>query len=255
MKKTLLCIAILSVVAMMSVGYGFNDGDEDNKQPVASVVTVNDMHNGHEYVDLGLPSGTLWGACNMGGWKSPEYYYSYFAWGEPRIKKTYSWENYCHAKGAYNKLTKYCNKSSLGNKGFTDKLTTLQTADDPAALWGKGWHSPTKSQIEELLKNTSHRWITQKGVAGLLFIGKNGNAIFLPAGGSLDEWSDGSDVGGNEGFYWSASLKASDPTEAWSLYFNEDVCTMESERLYNSSRSNGFSVRPVLDKKSLNTKN
>ena len=37
--------------------------------------------NGHEYVDLGLPSGTLWATCNVGA-ETPEGYGDYFAWGE-----------------------------------------------------------------------------------------------------------------------------------------------------------------------------
>lgn len=37
--------------------------------------------NGHEYVDLGLPSGTLWATCNVGANK-PEEYGDYFAWDE-----------------------------------------------------------------------------------------------------------------------------------------------------------------------------
>ena len=36
--------------------------------------------NGHVWVDLGLPSGTLWATCNVGASK-PEYYGDYFAWG------------------------------------------------------------------------------------------------------------------------------------------------------------------------------
>ena len=35
----------------------------------------------HEYVDLGLPSGTLWATCNIGA-SSPEDCGDYFAWGE-----------------------------------------------------------------------------------------------------------------------------------------------------------------------------
>ena len=34
----------------------------------------------HEYVDLGLPSGTLWATCNVGA-SAPEEYGDYFAWG------------------------------------------------------------------------------------------------------------------------------------------------------------------------------
>lgn len=35
--------------------------------------------NGHEYVDLGLPSGTLWATCNVGASK-PEDYGDYLTW-------------------------------------------------------------------------------------------------------------------------------------------------------------------------------
>ena len=37
--------------------------------------------NGFDYVDLGLPSGTLWAACNVGASK-PSESGLYFAWGE-----------------------------------------------------------------------------------------------------------------------------------------------------------------------------
>ena len=52
----------------------------------------------HEYVDLGLPSGTLWATCNVGA-SAPEGYGSYFAWGETTTKSTYSWSNYKYASG------------------------------------------------------------------------------------------------------------------------------------------------------------
>ena len=38
-------------------------------------------HKGHEFVNLGLPSGTLWATCNVGA-TSPEQAGLYFAWGE-----------------------------------------------------------------------------------------------------------------------------------------------------------------------------
>jgi hypothetical protein len=40
----------------------------------------------HEYVDLGLPSGTLWATCNVGATK-PEEYGNYYAWGETQTKE------------------------------------------------------------------------------------------------------------------------------------------------------------------------
>ena len=43
--------------------------------------------NGHEYVDLGLPSGLKWATCNIGA-SSPERCGDYYAWGRG-IKKIY----------------------------------------------------------------------------------------------------------------------------------------------------------------------
>ena len=47
----------------------------------------------HEWVDLGLPSGTLWATCNVGA-ENPEYYGDYFAWGETDPKDYYNWSTY-----------------------------------------------------------------------------------------------------------------------------------------------------------------
>ena len=41
----------------------------------------NDPYNGHEYVDLGLPSGTLWAKCNVGAETETDYGL-YFQWGD-----------------------------------------------------------------------------------------------------------------------------------------------------------------------------
>lgn len=77
------------------------------------------------YVDLGLPSGTLWATCNVGA-DTPEGYGDYFAWGETQPKTTYNWSTYRYCNGDYVKLTKYCGNSSYGYNGFTDDLTVLQ---------------------------------------------------------------------------------------------------------------------------------
>ena len=53
--------------------------DVEETPPAGSNTT--DNKDTHEYVDLGLPSGTLWATCNIGA-NSPEEYGDYFAWGE-----------------------------------------------------------------------------------------------------------------------------------------------------------------------------
>lgn len=194
--------------------------------------------NNHKYVDLGLPSGTLWATCNVGASK-PEGYGNYYAWGETKTKTTYDWNSYKHAKGG-NKLTKYCNSSDEGNNGFTDKLTTLQASDDPATSWGSGWHSPSKAQWEELINNTTNKWTTRSGVSGILFTARNGRTLFLPAAGCREQSEFYPGPGGH---YWSRSLYVDNSVYAWEIVFDPGNCFVAGNFRYS-----GLSVRPVREK-------
>jgi len=197
--------------------------------------------NGHEWVDLGLPSGTKWATCNVGA-DTPESYGDYFAWGETTTKETYNWSTYRYSNGGegYNELTKYCNNAEFGYNGFTDALTTLEVADDAAAVnWGSGWRMPTRNEMNELFNNCTHEWVTQNGVNGRKFTGSNGNSIFIPATGRR---LDGSlDFDGFYGDYWSSSLYDSSPDLTWGLDFD----LYGNYNVYGIDRSYGFPVRPV----------
>ena len=193
----------------------------------------------HDYVNLGLPSGTLWATCNVGA-TTPEGYGDYFAWGETQTKDYYDLSSYKWCNGSYKQLTKYCNNSSYGYNGFTDNLTVLQPSDDAAtANWGSGWRTPTREQWQELNDNTTSTWTTQNGVNGRLFTAPNGNSLFLPAVGFRDESSlyDAGSYGG----YWSSSLDYH-PNGAWGFeFFGPNNYDMFDYRDY------GFSVRPVRE--------
>ena len=194
--------------------------------------------NGHDWVDLGLPSGIKWATCNVGS-TTPEGYGDYFAWGETSTKTTYDWSTYQHCNGSETSLTKYCNNSEYGNNGYTDNLTILEASDDAATTnWGTGWRMPTREEMDELKNNCTVTWTTQNGVNGRLFTGPNGNSIFLPAaGGHL--YSALLDAG-SYGEYWSSSLHSGDPEAAWDLYFYSDGYHMGSHLRYY-----GFTVRAV----------
>ncbi|MBO7133558.1 MAG: InlB B-repeat-containing protein [Bacteroidales bacterium] len=195
--------------------------------------------NGHDYVDLGLPSGLLWATCNVGA-DSPFAYGDYFAWGETEPKETYDWTTYIWCNGAEYTLTKYCNNPYDGNNGFTDNLTVLQASDDAAtANWNADWRMPTYNEMVELKNRCSVTWSTQNGVNGRLFVGPNGNSLFLPA---ADNRYDGSYHGaGSYGGYWSSSLGTDAPEGAWILFFNSDMCVFDY-----GSRFCGQSVRAVV---------
>ena len=201
--------------------------------------------NGHEYVDLGLPSGTLWATCNVGANK-PEEYGNYFAWGEIQPKTKYGWDTYKYSKTKKRLfetealITKYCDEAEFGYDGFTDGLAELQPIDDPAtANWGNGWYTPKREQWDELKANTNSEWTTRNGVEGRLFTSKkNGQSLFLPAAGS--RWSDYDELPGSYGVYWSSSLYTDGPLGAWSFGFNSNDTDVGDD-----DRDDGQSVRAV----------
>lgn len=195
----------------------------------------------HDYVDLGLPSGTLWATTNVGA-DEPEQYGDYFAWGETQPKETYSWGTYELCLGGYStSLTKYVCDEWHGDTGFMDMLTELEPEDDAAtANWGNKWQMPSDEQLWELYDNkyTTTMWITQNGVAGRKITSKiNGNSIFLPAAGihlgSLEN-------SGTNGYYWSRTIDYSMSCYAASLHVYQGGIETMSENRYE-----GRSVRPV----------
>ena len=210
-------------------------------------LVANFSHNiigGHEYVDMGLPSGLFWATCNIGS-NNPEEYGDYFAWGETEIKDSYDIANYKYSvEGAdelHPQLTKYCSIPSYGYNGFTDTLTVLLPEDDAATTnWGNGWRMPTAEEWQELFNNTTIRLTHQNGAYGCLITARNGNSLFLPAAGH--HWGDNLIGVGYDGGYWSSSLFTDYPYGVWYFVF-------ESSYIHVSyyGRYYGFSVRPVHD--------
>ncbi len=183
-----------------------------SSSPVQSSNTL----NGHEFVDLGLPSGLRWATCNVGA-SSPTDYGNYYAWGEITTKTTYNSSTYT----------------------YTGNPTTLPSDRDAAtANWGSGWRMPTYDELNELKSSCTVTWTTQNGVNGRLFTGPNGNSVFLPAAGVRD----GSELryAGSYGRYWSNSLYSGNTSGAWLLSFDSDLYGMS-----NVSRRHGFTVRAV----------
>ena len=204
-----------------------------------SFTTLNNNYGGHYYVDLGLPSGTLWATCNIGADASEEYG-DYFAWGETQPKNYYSWGTYLYCNGGQSNLTKYCTNNNYGYNGFVDNLTTLLPEDDAAtANWGVGWRMPTWEEWQELIDNTINTWVIQNGVNGRLFTASNGNSIFLPAAGYI--YDDHLSNVGNWGDYWSSSL-FSTPYSARACRIEQNYC---GSNPYTNYRRLGRSVRPV----------
>ena len=195
--------------------------------------TTLDKYNGHEYVDLGLPSGLLWATCNVGA-TSPEGYGDYFAWGEtePAPNNNYS---------SSNSSTYGLSCSTLQSQGYIDGEGNLTAQYDAAtANWGGEWRMPTYDELKELSNNCTWTWTTQNGVNGYNVEGPNGNSIFLPAAGCRNGSS--LDYVGSRGYFWSSPPDESSRYHACSLYF---ISSGHSVNYYY--RNYGLSVRPVLE--------
>ena len=233
---------MLAVVAVMVAGCSKpdepNHGGNNNGQN-DSVVDHSDSLNVHDYVDLGLPSGTLWAACNVGA-ETSEDFGDYFAWGETATKELFDWKSYRYGNFSHERyeMAKYCTNPSYGLDGFVDGLDLLEPDDDAAcANWGAGWRTPTIEEWEELFQNTTGLWTTLNGVKGWLVTSSNGNSIFLPAAGYYWEDVHNADLG----LYWSASLNKEFPYRAWGFHFNCD----SSHLCGSSDRNRGQVVRAV----------
>lgn len=143
--------------------------------------------DGFEYVDLGLPSGTLWATTNANLDKTLHAYIGdFYAWGETEGHNGYygyiignngekvwtgkgggypykfTWDNYKYSSydtEGHVVFSKYCQQSMFGLDGYTDTLTVWADEDMPKLSNNKkGWKVPTKAQWEELIANTHNEW-------------------------------------------------------------------------------------------------
>ena len=155
--------------------------------------------NGFEFVDLGLPSGTLWATTNANlGETFHTYMGDFYAWGETEGHNGYygkahmlgnhgyefwdnegwrgdgggyqykfTWDNYKYSSydaEGHVVFSRYCQQPIYGLNGYTDTLTVWAEEDMPMLSNNKlkGWKVPTKAQWEELIANTQNEWYAAK---------------------------------------------------------------------------------------------
>ena len=145
-------------------------------------------------------------------------------------------------------MTKYNTSTSYGEN--PDKIATLDPEDDAArANMGGDWRMPTRTEIQELLNNTTTEWFDNfngTGRKGYKFISKADTSkyIFIPAAGCS---SNGSVYNvGYYGYVWSSSLDAEDNGCAWDLHFDSDNISGIYYNFYRN-RYRGYAVRGVMD--------
>lgn len=220
-------------------------------------------------VDLGVyvlqPSvgkrRVFWAQCNVDA-SQPHQNGNYFAWGEFNVhynnlnplawksgmEAGYAWSDYKWAKGAADKLTRYCpsDKADIwAGSGSPDGKTSFDREDDVAwqAYGGGRWRTPTRTEWDALLNQCTWVPYTMNGKKGFKVISKTDgkNEIFLPLSGSWTGTSNTTD--GEKGFYWASDLYYTGKG-AYVMQLTADTAKEGTvERCY------GCSVRPVIDLK------
>lgn len=175
-------------------------------------------NNGYDYVDLELPSGTLWATMNVGA-NSPTSYGNYYAWGEISTKSNYT--NSTYTKG----------------NSYSTSEAQLDFSDDVARIsWEGKWCIPTREQWQELINNCTWTWTTVNSIKGYN-VSNNGKTIFLPGAGR--KYATNTQNYPDYGYYWSAI--ASSAGYAYYVEFGSSYYDVKTNNRYY-----GHPIRPVI---------
>lgn len=195
------------------------------ENPPQNQAPITGKTNGHEWIDLGLPSGTRWATCNIGA-TQPSQPGGLYAWGETTTKTSYIPGN-----------------SKTHGKNMND-ISGNATYDVATAKWGKGWRMPTKEEFEELVTYCSFpQYEKLNGRLGQKFTNhKNGRSFFLPATGHKENGSKHLEANGCGNYWTSTPQEGTYKNGAHEYHFGAALGEMGQ-----GERSSGFAVRAVID--------
>lgn len=212
------------------------------------VTTVSRFVEAPQFVDLDLPSGTLWMDRNIGA-KLISDFGLYFMWGDTTgysdddIKVKAAWKNCPGNNGNEQADTEAL---EAWDKRYITNTGNLFTTVDAAFAYTHGAAKmPTINQIEELLKYTVTGYNKNyygSGAGAYLFGSKKDRSkyICIPASGTVA--GGGIWDRGNYGVIWTSSLNKNSSTKGLCLTFN-----LSGNRTYMSThyRYEGLCIRGV----------
>ena len=220
-----------------------------------------------QLVDLGLPSGTIWSTYNLGVDKTKlrrggtHWYGDYYMWGE-RLQKKDQYFARCDRFSRELNLYRFFdshNQDKVSKYNINDGYKILENNDDIAYIKSHGkLKIPTIRQVSELIKYTTHEWVTKyngvRGLQGILFKSKiNDKEIFFPAGGSDFKYYykySGNNYESAHCLFWTSQRDYENHAFAFDAYKenNGNVVVM----LISESRHCALNIRPVLNKQTTN---
>ena len=192
----------VAIVGCMLIGANSGSAALPQLQPADGVI------GGHEYVDLGLPSGLLWAFCNVGAETPFDAGYNY-PWGQTFPAKGQTglpgeYEHFLGVDSDYEPLFLDLGQNICGSK-----------YDVASNEWGNGWRMPTTAEIVELMNHListpgyEQTWVESE-CKGVMF----GDRWFLPCG-LIGNFEDNFVMHKNVPFarYWAGTLTDFDKLE------------------------------------------
>lgn len=201
-------------------------------RPVKRTTNNNKEHNnndsliaGVKYVDLGLPSKTLWAETNLFATSISDIG-AKFLWGEtPKLVDSNTddnalWLNYTDEE--------------LIELGVIDSDKNLTSKYDAATFYyGYYWKMPTPDDVYELTKNTQLENIKIDGVNVVKLTGKNGNSIYFPV---------------SEYGLWTSTSTGIHTAKDISMQKSTSTGEIERIEVEGRGKNVGLHIRPVVRK-------
>ena len=167
---------------MKNLSEYINEAISDKNMHLDSITPdIDGTENQYDYVDLGLPSGTMWATCNVGTDKQEDEGLLFqfgridgYKYGDTNTKFRTKDQNLEDTGSKYIPLT---------TSGKVYRKNKILYLDDDAAHINMGgkWRMPTKNEIQDLLDNTRHEVANVNGVKGMLFTSNiNEHKLFIP---------------------------------------------------------------------------
>ena len=191
------------------------------------------------YVDLGLPSGTLWSTVNVGA-QTPYQRGYYFSWGNTEgYVASYTEGDYVGEIVGYSFIQD--NYELTNGYQVSGNLTSSEDAayDDSNGEW----NIPTDTQFQELLDNCTITWVEKNGVSGKLFTSNiNGKTLFIINNGYGNATT--LDSPKYQTAYWTNAEDDVDTSRALAFTLGTSILSNLTP-VHAEEKRFGFGIRPV----------
>lgn len=192
----------------------------------------------YEYVDLGLPSGTLWATKNVGA-STKTQRGSYFSWGNIEgHTATYTEGNYSGTIDDYS----FIDDNYILTSGYSLSGSIPSSNDAAYQNLDNDWLIPTDTQFQELIDNCTMEIITIDGISGKLFTSNiNGKTLFLPNNG----YGNGTTLSYPRftSNYWTSTEDEQNVNKAYSFSVGNSLSSLNY--IHPEEKRFGFGIRPV----------